>query len=434
MNYGVFFMNTRTMKQSIAETTRKNFRHNFFVNVMDGGFFGFAIGFASFTAVLPLFVSQFTKSAVLIGMIPAIHSMGWQLPQLFTARKVSATEYLRPIVLFMTIHERLPFLGFAFIALFSSRIPSTVALILIFFLLIWQGLGAGFAANAWQIMIGKVIPSDSRGTFFGVQSAAANLLASGAAALAGVILQVNLFNAGFAICFFTACVLFIISWFFLSLTREPKGTIVQNNETILPLWKNVAAILKNDRKFLGFIISRSVYQFGMMASAFYVIYGVNDLGITKADAGVMTSILMVIAVLASLLFGWLADRWSHRSVFQLGAIAAGLSSVLAYFATNQFWLYGVMALTGIGSAIFWTVGISYTLEFGTDADRPTYVGILNTLGAPFAVIAPLLGGLLADRTSYKVTFFASSVAALITVCVLQFVSTTSRKDRSHSSR
>jgi hypothetical protein len=28
----------------------------------------------------PLFVSTFTDSAILIGLVPAIHNMGWQLP------------------------------------------------------------------------------------------------------------------------------------------------------------------------------------------------------------------------------------------------------------------------------------------------------------------------------------------------------------------
>ncbi len=416
------------MQKTNSVNITKDFRHNFFVNVMDGAFFGFAIGFASFTTVIPLFVAQFTRSAILIGLIPAIHSMGWQLPQLFTARKVSATGYLRPTVILMTIQERLPFLGLGIIALFSTRIHPTLALVLIFILLIWQGMGAGLTANAWQNMIGKVIPSESRGTFFGTQSAAANLLASIGAAAAGVILQVNLFSAGFPICFFTACLLFIVSWFFLSWTREPRINIVKSDLPLAPLWKNVIHILKTDRRFLGFLISRSVYQIGMMASAFFVIYGVNELGITKASAGIMASVLMITAVLASLLFGWLADRWSHRSVFQIGAVASGLSAIMALYATNQYWLYGVMVLSAIGSAIFWTVGMSYTLEFGTDANRPTYVGTVNTLGAPFAVLAPLLGGWLADSTSYKVTFLVSSFAAVLTVFVIQFVSRSGKEN------
>jgi len=74
---------------------QKNLLHNFLVNLIDGGFFGFGIGFASFSTVIPLLVSQLTNSPILIGLIPAIHSMGWQLPQLLTAKKVSQLPQLK---------------------------------------------------------------------------------------------------------------------------------------------------------------------------------------------------------------------------------------------------------------------------------------------------------------------------------------------------
>jgi hypothetical protein len=41
---------------------KRNFRLNYIVNLLDGGFFGFALGFASLTTVIPLFVSNMTDS------------------------------------------------------------------------------------------------------------------------------------------------------------------------------------------------------------------------------------------------------------------------------------------------------------------------------------------------------------------------------------
>jgi hypothetical protein len=126
---------------------RKHLRHNFLVNMGDGGFFGFALGFASFVTIIPLFVSQMTNSAALIGLIPGIHAMGWQLPQLLTAGRVSRQRRYKPMVLLMTINERIPFLGFALVAWLLPTIGARVALWATFLLLIWQGLGAGFTAT-----------------------------------------------------------------------------------------------------------------------------------------------------------------------------------------------------------------------------------------------------------------------------------------------
>ncbi len=66
-----------------------------------------------------------------------------------------------------------------------------LGLILTFIFVIWQAMGGGLTGTAWQSMIAKIMPSDWRGTFYGAQSAAANLLSSGGAVLAGVILRRN---------------------------------------------------------------------------------------------------------------------------------------------------------------------------------------------------------------------------------------------------
>src|SRR5512141_508294 len=149
----------------VEQFIRKQLRYNIAVNLLDGGFFGAAIGFASFGTILPLFVASMTNSATLIGLVPAIHSAGWLLPQLFTANHTSRLRRYKRTVILMTIHERVPFLGFAIVALLLPRIGLQTGLILTFLLLTWQGLGGGFTANSWVSMISKIIPTEYRGTF-----------------------------------------------------------------------------------------------------------------------------------------------------------------------------------------------------------------------------------------------------------------------------
>src|SRR5215212_10623446 len=116
----------------VEQFTRKHLRYNIAVNLLDGGFFGAAIGFASFSTILPLFVASMTNSATLIGLVPAIHSAGWLLPQLFTANHTSRLRRYKRTVLIMSIHERIPFLGFGIIALLIPSIGIKAGLILTF--------------------------------------------------------------------------------------------------------------------------------------------------------------------------------------------------------------------------------------------------------------------------------------------------------------
>src|SRR6185503_11350651 len=197
---------------TLEKKIREDLKYNVTVGLSDGGFFGIAIGFASFSTILPLFVASMTDSATLIGLVPAIHGAGWLLPQLFTANHTARLRRYKRTVLMTTIHERVPFLGFAIVALLLSKIGLQAGLIISFILLTWQGLGGGFTANSWTSMISKIIPPVSRGTFFGLQAAVANIFISVAAIGAGYLLKWLNAPLNFAVCFAIACIFFAFSW------------------------------------------------------------------------------------------------------------------------------------------------------------------------------------------------------------------------------
>jgi MFS family permease len=411
---------------------QKDLKHNIIFNISDGAFFGFAVGFASYTTIIPLFVATMTNSATLIGLIPAIHNMGWQLPQLLMAKRISKMERIKPTVLMLTIHERAPIFALALIGLLLPVIGSSVGLILTFAILIWQGLGAGLTANAWQIMITKIIPGDLRATFFGGQSAAANLLASIGAILAGIMLKQIAPPWDFASCFIVASSLYVISWLLLKQTREPLKLPENEAFQAQPLGREVIQILKTDKVFRNFLISRFVSQFGMMAFAFYTVFAVKQLGMNTVTAGVMTSILMITQVVANPLLGRIADKWSRKWVLVIGSAVSAISAVLALIIKQPELFVLVFILMGIGGAAFWTIGLTISLEFGTEAQRPTYVGMANTLIAPSAILAPLLGGFLADSFGYPVTFIASAIFGLISMITLSLMVNDPNRERTRN--
>jgi len=47
-----------------------------------------------------------------------------------------------------------------------------------------------------------------------------------------------------------------------------------------------------------------------------------------------------------------------------------------------------------------------------------YVGMANTLIAPATILAPFLGGLLADSAGYRTTFIVAAVVGLFTAFML----------------
>jgi MFS family permease len=400
---------------------RSNLRFNFTVNLLDGGFFGLALGFASFITIIPLFVSRMTDSALLIGLVPAIHNVGWQFPQLLTAGRVSRAKRIKPLVLWATIHERIPFLGLAVVAWFLPRLGIQTALILTFTLLVWQGFGGGFAANAWTSMITKIMPENLHGTFFGAQMAAFTGLEGLSAVAAGLILDRLDGPLDFTVCFLAASVSLAISFAFISLTHEPEGRPRPVEGKPDGFWKESLRILKSNSNFIAFLVMRSLSQFAAMAFSFYVVYVVWNFGVSDAEAGLMTGFFLMSSILSSLVMGRLADRWSPRVVMIIGGLASTLSAALALIAPSAVWFYASFALTSIAVVAIWTIPLPLIVRFGTEEERPYYIGLSNTLSAPAAILAPVIGGWLADTVGFQFTFMVSIICGLLMAAMLAFV-------------
>jgi len=404
-----------------TSTQRSLVRHNFLVNLLDGTFFGLGLGFASWVTVIPLFFASLTDSTVLIGLIATIHLMGWQLPQLFIVGRMSRLRQYRPMVLIMTLHERIPMFVLAGLALLVPYIPRDVALIAAFIVITWQSLGAGLTANAWQSMIAKILPQQIRGTFYGLQSGSANLLASIAAFIAGSLLLLP-YPINFAICFFLTGVAMMVSFGFLALTREVENTPTPVSPRSVPdqiaQWR---ALLAGDRNFVWFVVARALMQLGQIGAAFYTVYALLSYNVSPQLIGVMTGVMLLVQVISSPLLGYLGDRLGHRAMLAVGCAAMGLASGAAIAAPSGEWFFLVFGLTGLVNSSQWTSTLAFTSEFGNASTRPHYVGLSNTLIVPATLIAPVLGGWIAEVAGFHATFLAAMAGAAAAAFVILFM-------------
>lgn len=389
-------------------------RHNFLVNLIDGSLFGLGMGFASYVTIIPLFVASLTDSTILIGLIATIHTLGWQLPQLFMTGRMSRLTRYRPMVLAMTLHERLPMFGLGLLALLAPTLERSTALLIVFILILWQSLGAGLTANAWQSMIAKILPASLRGTFYGVQSGGANLLSSGAALLGGSLLLLP-YPINFAICFFLTGTAFMLSWLFLAMTREDVHESLPETQkrSLRASVDEWLVVMRSDANFRWYVAARAVMQFGQMGAAFYTVYALRAFGLDAQTTGLLTSAMLLAQMAASALLGYLGDRFGHRYMLGIGCLAAVMAAALAMGATSILWFYPVFALTGVVNATQWTSVLAFTSEFGDDRTRPYYVGLANTLITPATLAAPLLGGFLADQYGFNATFLTSIMGAVL---------------------
>jgi len=76
------------------------------------------------------------------------------------------------------------------------------------------------------------------------------------------------------------------------------------------------------------------------------------------------------------------------------------------------------ALAGLAYVAIWTNSLSMTVDFGSEADRPMYIGLSQTLTAPATILAPILGGWIADLAGFQLTFMISAALSVALCGVL----------------
>jgi MFS family permease len=180
----------------------------------------------------------------------------------------------------------------------------------------------------------------------------------------------------------------------------------------------ITGILKQNKNFRWFLITRMLTQFAAMGFAFYTVYAVRQLGMDETTIGIMTGLLMATQILANPVMGWFGDRRGYRLILEIGILGAVVSAILAWWAPNANWFYLVFILAGFANAALWTIPMAMTIEFCRESERPAYIGMANTLIAPFTILAPLFGGWLADSAGFPSAFLASAFFGLTTVIIL----------------
>ena len=109
-------------------------------------------------------------------------------------------------------------------------------------------------------------------------------------------------------------------------------------------------------------------------------------------------------------------------MMSFGAFGAALSAWLAWQAISANWFFAVFILEAIATVAIWTIPNALSVSFAkNEEERPLYIGLSNTLCAPVTILAPVIGGWLADTVSFNATFMISAICGVLMAAALWFV-------------
>ncbi len=403
----------------IEAEVERNYRWNFTVNLLDGVAFWFGLNFVSSSTIVPLFVSKLTLNPLTIGLVAVIAQAGWYLPQLFVASHTERLARKKPIPVNLGFFlERVPVWLWPLAALLAPKSP-VLALALFFTSYAWHTLGAGVIGPAWQDLIARCFPVNRRGRFFGLTTFIGTGVGTIGAIFSSWLLETYAFPLNFVYTFLIAATGINISWCFLALTREPVQPVTVPLPEPGQFWKKLAQIVRRDRNFRRYLQARLVMAVGMMGLGFITVTAVQRWQVADSTVGLYTAALLLGQASGNLLSGLLADRFGHKLSLEIGVAAAAMAFTLAWLAPAAGWYYAVFVLLGVAIGVIIVSGILITMEFSVPAQRPTYIGITNSIVGLGSGIAPLLGGWLAGF-SYNGLFALSAGLNLLGLALIRW--------------
>jgi hypothetical protein len=410
--------------EGLSPEAALNASFNFRMGVLNGIMFTLVEALIAPSLVLALFVTRLGAPNVLVGLLPAILSGGWFLPQLLVASRVAGLSYVMPWYRRVGI---LRAICMATLALCTVLFAGSNLLLLVTFLLFYivYSFSAGFSGIPWLEIVGKTVAPRRRGTFFGLRNFWGGIVALLAAGPLAAILSEQLlglrFPYNFAFLFAATAVGVGVGVWAWSSIREPAGVAAEPAHSVRDMVRRGVGAFRSDVDFRAFLWARVLISLATVAEPFYVVYVTMELGAPPSIVGLFVGALSLSALLSNFLWSPLADRASNRTLMLLTAVAFALVPLLALVLTflagslDRGVLYslfaGVFVLSGLALGASRVVNTNMLLAIAPPAERAAYIGFLNTI-LGIVIFVPVLGGLLVDLAGFVPIFVLSLTMSL----------------------
>lgn len=381
---------------------------SFFGALWHGAFLSVGMSLTQPTTVLAAFIADLTGSTVWVGGLSTVLAVSGALPQLFVARWIEPRSRKMPYLL-IAIYLRVLSWGILawLIVIIGADHPQLLAWALVGLLAVFYA-GGGMGGVPYTDIIGKIIPQDRRGAFFGGREALAGPFAIGAALLTRYILSHVPYPKDYAILFGLAALALLVASLGFWIVHEPAGTGTNGS---VQSWREYWNELVKAARRLRILMAVQLFTgFSLMVLPFYIVYSRQELGASSGAIGWFVMAQALGGMLANLLWARLVDRYGSRRMLTVCAIISTCVPLLAIGLGHLGWI-GMLPVIFLTGATINGRGVGFSsalLEIAPAAERPTYTALDEVLALPIAFL-PLAAGALLQYWSYPTLFFAATI-------------------------
>jgi MFS family permease len=302
-------------------------------------------------------------------------------------------------------------------------------LILIAFLCCFAtaALGDGIVSVPWAVLAGTSLDRRWRARLYGFTTASVGLIMLAVSPLIGLLLGKSGpgFPTSYGFIFVAAGLVFALSILPLMFVHElPGGKVSAKTPTLREFLPSLPQILRSDTAYRAMLVTRMLTSLFAMATPFYIGFATVRLGLSSTVAvPTLLATQTVGSVTGALVYTRLGARHNVLFIRTILALASLLPlSALLTLAVGPLPLYFGFLVLGLTLGNLASSYQNWLITHATPDQRPIYVGLFNTVAAIISLIAPLIGGTIAQQVGYEALFVVAFLMALSALFVtLRFV-------------
>ena len=161
--------------------------------------------------------------------------------------------------------------------------------------------------------------------------------------------------------------------------------------------------------------------FDVMLYALILTSVIADLGMTRAQGGLMASLTLGASAVGGLVFGVIADKLGRTRALSLSILLYSIFTFACGFAQN-IWQFAIFrVLLGLGMGGEWASGAVLVSETWPEKHRGKALGIMQSCWAIGYGLAAIVVALVLPAFGWRAVFFVGIVPALFTLWIRRSV-------------
>jgi MFS family permease len=393
------------LEKKLSRTdTKSDFENRFLVRNIIGitgveMFWGLGLPVLFESTFLQIFLANMGAGSRIIGLIPAILSIGSTFFSLIAAYLTVHLVRKKKAVILASAAASLPLILYGIILFFSGRNRYFVQIFLCFY--VFFSLAIGFVSPVWQNFTVKLFSEKKMFPAISVMMIGQTLSKIiGSVFIFKFVEAFSFSSKSASLIFLSVGLIFLFSSFLYVINKEvpdsgEKGEIGFKFNDFL---RAVKKIFQN-RNFILFLLSTVESAACVCIISFYANYATEYCGINPASASGLFMVFIYIAgIICNIVFGWF-DLCGLKTKIMISKISALIAVVILMLPLSLAGFLVISFFLGASRGISLLVFSPTIKKLSGNDDATTYFSVSSLIIFPFGFVIPVLSGIFLDNFS-----------------------------------